>query len=237
MFVLQMFSSPWLPCSSHCLLQSRVFSILMSSNLSIIFSIGHVFDVVCKKALPFPGFLLCYHLGVLWFCIFLWSLWSIFILTFMWNVMCLHSFFFCMWIFSCPSTIIEKTIIAPWYWLCNGIILCNIWKLTFFYLRIFINIYLIHHFNQRLLSPIFLFFKKHFIYLFLESREGKENERERNINVWLPLMCPLLGTWPATQACADWESNWWPFGSQAGTRSTEPHQPGPIFLFNKDRTL
>ena len=26
--------------------------------------------------------------------------------------------------------------------------------------------------------------------------------RQRNINMWLPLMCPLLGTWPATQACA-----------------------------------
>ena len=25
---------------------------------------------------------------------------------------------------------------------------------------------------------------------------------ERNINVWLLLMHPLLGTWPATQACA-----------------------------------
>ena len=27
-------------------------------------------------------------------------------------------------------------------------------------------------------------------------------ERQRNINVWLPLTRPLLGTWPATQACA-----------------------------------
>ena len=27
-------------------------------------------------------------------------------------------------------------------------------------------------------------------------------KRERNINVWLPLTHPLLGTWPATQACA-----------------------------------
>ena len=29
-----------------------------------------------------------------------------------------------------------------------------------------------------------------------------EKEKERNINVQLPLMCPLLGAWPATQACA-----------------------------------
>ena len=26
--------------------------------------------------------------------------------------------------------------------------------------------------------------------------------------------------------CPDWESNQWPFGSQASTQSTEPHQPG-----------
>ena len=44
--------------------------------------------------------------------------------------------------------------------------------------------------------------KTDFIYLVLErGREGKEKERERNINVWLPLACPLLGIWPATQAC------------------------------------
>ena len=36
--------------------------------------------------------------------------------------------------------------------------------------------------------------------LFLER--GEWREKERNINVWLPLVCPLLGTWPATQACA-----------------------------------
>ena len=45
-------------------------------------------------------------------------------------------------------------------------------------------------------------FLKIFIYLFLERREGREKERERNINVWLPLVCPPLRTWPATQACA-----------------------------------
>ena len=27
----------------------------------------------------------------------------------------------------------------------------------------------------------------------------------------------------------DWELNRWPFGSQAGTQSTEPHQPGPSY--------
>ena len=32
--------------------------------------------------------------------------------------------------------------------------------------------------------------------------DRREKERERNINVWLPVTQPQLGTWPATQACA-----------------------------------
>ena len=42
----------------------------------------------------------------------------------------------------------------------------------------------------------------YFIYLLLERGQGREEERERNINVWLPLTHPLLGTWSTTQACA-----------------------------------
>ena len=45
---------------------------------------------------------------------------------------------------------------------------------------------------------IFFFFYD-FIYLFLEKGEGKK--KEGNISVWLPPPFPLLGTWPATQAC------------------------------------
>ena len=50
--------------------------------------------------------------------------------------------------------------------------------------------------------------KKDFIYLLLESGEGKEKERDRNINVWevhrisCLLHAPRLGTWPTTKACA-----------------------------------
>ena len=76
----------------------------------------------------------------------------------------------------------------------------------------------------------FLFFFFNFLYLFLERGEGKQKEMERNISVWLPLMCPALGTRPATEACdspQDWESNQQPFGSQAHAQSTELHQPGP----------
>ena len=54
----------------------------------------------------------------------------------------------------------------------------------------------------RLRQFLFLLFFKDFIYLFLEREEGREKERERNINVWLPLSCPSLGTQPTSQACA-----------------------------------
>ena len=40
-----------------------------------------------------------------------------------------------------------------------------------------------------------------FLFIFLDRGEGGEKERKRHINVWLPLMRPLLGTWPTTQAC------------------------------------
>ena len=47
-----------------------------------------------------------------------------------------------------------------------------------------------------------VFFFKIFICSFLERGEGREKEREININVWLPLVRPQPRTWPATQACA-----------------------------------
>ena len=54
----------------------------------------------------------------------------------------------------------------------------------------------------KILFPSFFPFFFFFIYLFLEIGEGRKRERQRIINVWLPLACPLLGTWPAIQACA-----------------------------------
>ena len=38
-------------------------------------------------------------------------------------------------------------------------------------------------------------------FLLFSEREGREKERDRNID-WLPLVHPPLGTRPATQACA-----------------------------------
>ena len=45
-----------------------------------------------------------------------------------------------------------------------------------------------------------LTFLNDFVYLFLERGEGEKEEI--NINVWLPLVHPLLETWLTTQACA-----------------------------------
>ena len=47
---------------------------------------------------------------------------------------------------------------------------------------------------------ILFFFKILCIYFY--RGEGREKERERNLNVWSSLVRPLLGTWPATLACA-----------------------------------
>ena len=80
----------------------------------------------------------------------------------------------------------------------------------------------------QVLCPFLFSFFKDFVYLFLDRGEVREIERERNINVWFPFTCPLLGTWPANQA-ADWELNQQPFSSQVGAQSTEPHQPGQPF--------
>ena len=64
------------------------------------------------------------------------------------------------------------------------------------------------------------FFKKDFIYSFLERREGREKERERilmqerNIN-WLPLTGTPTGDWTRNLGlCPDWESNQKPFALQ-----------------------
>ena len=49
-------------------------------------------------------------------------------------------------------------------------------------------------------EPSYQFFIRFYLFIFREGKGGKK--RERNINVWLPLERPLLGTWPTTQTCA-----------------------------------
>ena len=42
---------------------------------------------------------------------------------------------------------------------------------------------------------MYFFFKKRiYLFIYFQTGEGWEKERERNIHVWLPLVCPQLGT-------------------------------------------
>ena len=98
-------------------------------------------------------------------------------------------------------------------------------------LRYKLYIFKVYH----LIWYTFWFFKKYILkifYLFVfRQREGKKKERERNINVWLPLQCPLLETCPTTQECAlTGNRTNDPFGSQAGAQSTGPYQSGLIYI-------
>ena len=69
-------------------------------------------------------------------------------------------------------------------------------------------------------------FLKYFIYLFLETEEGKK-ERERNMDVREKYqlvashMCPYWGLNPQPRMCPDWELNWQPFTLRDNARLTE----------------
>ena len=54
----------------------------------------------------------------------------------------------------------------------------------------------------------------------------EETEGEKHGCVVASLMPPTGDLSYNLGMCPDWELNWWPFSSQAGTESTEPHQPG-----------
>ena len=89
--------------------------------------------------------------------------------------------------------------------------------LEFFFYLVVANIYC----HEKIFTYTFFL---DFIYLFLERGERRKKEGEWNINMWLPLMCPLLGDQARNPGmCSDWELNQWPSGSQAGTQYTEPH--------------
>ena len=85
--------------------------------------------------------------------------------------------------------------------------------------------------GQKPLNGQSFFLKIILIYLFiLEREEGREKDRKGNINVWLPLALPLLGTWPATQACAltrNWTSDPF-FGLQPTLSPLSYTSQGPV---------
>ena len=75
-----------------------------------------------------------------------------------------------------------------------------------------------------------------FIYLFLETGEGREKERERSINVWFPLTWSPLRTWPATQACALTGNRTGDPLVRAHAQPTELHQPGLTYTLKRKDT-
>ena len=81
------------------------------------------------------------------------------------------------------------------------------------------------------------FFFKDFIYLFLERGREGEREEEKHQCV-ITFHVPPTGDLARNPGmCPAWESSQRPFGSQASTQSTEPHQPGPFCLFFKNWLL
>ena len=72
------------------------------------------------------------------------------------------------------------------------------------------------------------------VYLFLEK--GSEGEREGEKHQCVVAFCvPPTGDLAHNPGmCPDWESNQWPFVSQASTQSTEPHHPrADIYIFKE----
>ena len=69
------------------------------------------------------------------------------------------------------------------------------------------------------------FFKKEFIYLFLERGEGREKEKREKHQLAASRM-PSTGDLACNLGmCPDQESNQPPSGFQVGTQSTESYQP------------
>ena len=96
----------------------------------------------------------------------------------------------------------------------SGMQILSLFKMLIFYLLwiLYVNFYYLKHCIEKLFIYLYfyfwiVFFKKIF-YLYLERGEGREKERERNIDMcerhidWMPLTHPQLGNWPAVQACA-----------------------------------
>ena len=64
------------------------------------------------------------------------------------------------------------------------------------------------------------------MYLFLERGREGEREGEKYQCVVASCMTPTGNLVSNQGMCPDWELNQGPFGSQVGTQSTEPQQPG-----------
>ena len=97
------------------------------------------------------------------------------------------------------------------------------WTVTYLHA---IHTHVLGIYNLILFIYFFTFLK---IYVFLKREEGREKETETAVCGCLS-RAPTGDLAPNPGMCPDWESNWQPFGLQAGYQSTEPHQPGQFSL-------
>ena len=83
------------------------------------------------------------------------------------------------------------------------------------------------------------FFKKDFIYLFLEKGKGGSKRQRETSTCGCLSRTPYWGPdlQPRHEPWLDWESNQPPFGLQASTQSTEPHQLARTFFLNTDHSF
>ena len=86
------------------------------------------------------------------------------------------------------------------------------------------------------MSDNYCCFKKDFIYVFLEKGEGREKERERNINMQEEHQTVASCTPPARDLahnlgrCPDQESKRQTFGLWVDAQPTESHQSGLMII-------
>ena len=65
-----------------------------------------------------------------------------------------------------------------------------------------------------------------------QKREGREKEKDRNIDPLLPIHSPMRDQTCNLGVCYDWESNLRPFSLWDDTQPTEPHRPGHKDLYS-----
>ena len=72
---------------------------------------------------------------------------------------------------------------------------------------------------------LYILFLRFHLFIFRERGRKGEKEGEKYQCVVASHMPPAGDLAHNPDMCPDRESNWQPFGSQASTHSTEPHQP------------
>ena len=96
----------------------------------------------------------------------------------------------------------------------------------------FLNTFEINYSSTHLIL-MGIYFLKRFYLCMIFSKRGREGEREGEKHQCVVVSCePSTGDLACNpDICPDWESNQWPFGSQAGTQFIEHTGQGGIYFF------